>query len=108
MNNVPSHICMTCRVLVWLKDRTKATRGNGHVKLYYVLFLAELAGAHYIYCHSTGGLITLLALETLASKWDKLQGVIFSAPLIRRSQKESQKQKGVIFESKKQKQVYWD
>lgn len=50
---------------------------------YILAKVCPLAGAHYIYCHSTGGLITLLALETLASKWDKLQGVIFSAPLIR-------------------------
>ena len=46
--------------------------------------IMPLSGPHYIYCHSTGGLITFLALERLAEKWPQLRGVVFSAPLIRR------------------------
>eukprot|EP00435_Cladocopium_sp_Y103_P037232 s907_g9.t2 len=39
---------------------------------------------HYVYCHSTGGMVTLLALNKgLVKQWDKLKGVVYSAPLIK-------------------------
>lgn len=43
------------------------------------------AGPHYVFCHSTGGMVTLLALNKgLAKQWEKLKGVVYSAPLIKR------------------------
>lgn len=49
--------------------------------------LAEVVprnGPHYVYCHSTGGLVTLLALDRgLHAKWPKLSAVVYWAPLIR-------------------------
>jgi len=42
-------------------------------------------GPHYVFCHSTGGMVTLLALNKgLAKQWEKLKGVVYSAPLIKR------------------------
>jgi len=44
----------------------------------------SMEGPHYVFCHSTGGMVTLLALNKgLAKQWEKLKGVVYSAPLIK-------------------------
>ena len=46
--------------------------------------ISTFPGPHFVYSHSTGGMVAFLSLNrALLTKWDKLVGVIYSAPLIR-------------------------
>lgn len=43
----------------------------------------SMEGPHYVYSHSTGGMVALLALNKgLAQQWEKLKGVVYASPLI--------------------------
>jgi len=51
---------------------------------YILQEIVSLQGPHFVYSHSTGGMVAFLSLNrALLTKWDKLVGVIYSAPLIR-------------------------
>ena len=47
--------------------------------------ISPSTGPHYVYSHSTGGMVALLALNKgLAQQWEKLKGVVYASPLIMR------------------------